>query len=124
MAAKRISLVSSVTIVKKSVSRSWLFGRKTRPRRCASSWREPKVPDTWIATLASGRSIAKLATFETIRLLDAPVAELAVESLALVLRGLAGDEVDTGHGADLRELLQVHADDEHAIVGVALRAAR
>ena len=41
------------------------LGRSTRPRRWASSWREPNVPDTWIATDASGRSIEKLATLLT-----------------------------------------------------------
>jgi len=38
---------------------------RMRPSRCGSSWREPEVPLTWIATLASGRSMAKLPTFET-----------------------------------------------------------
>jgi hypothetical protein len=38
-----------------------------RPSRCASSWRLPNVPDTWIATEASGRSIEKFATFDTTR---------------------------------------------------------
>ena len=41
------------------------FGRSSRPSRCASSWREPNEPDTWIATSASGRSIEKFATLET-----------------------------------------------------------
>ena len=36
-----------------------------RPSRWASSCREPNVPEIWIATDASGRSTAKLATFET-----------------------------------------------------------
>jgi hypothetical protein len=39
----------------------------TRPRRCASSWRDPNEPDTWIATEASGRSIEKFATLLTTR---------------------------------------------------------
>ena len=38
----------------------WAAG--CRPSRCASSWREPNVPETWISTLASGRSMAKLPT--------------------------------------------------------------
>ncbi len=37
-----------------------------RPRRWASSWREPNCPEIWMATLASGRSIEKLATLDTI----------------------------------------------------------
>ena len=49
------------------------FGRRMRPRRWASSWREPKVPETWMTTLASGRSMAKLATFDTINSLIFPV---------------------------------------------------
>ena len=36
-----------------------------RPSRCASSCRLPKVPEIWIATEASGKSIAKFATLET-----------------------------------------------------------
>ncbi len=43
-----------------------------RPRRCASSCRDPNEPDTWIATDASGRSIEKFATFETTSLLISP----------------------------------------------------
>ena len=41
------------------------LGRRIRPSRWASSWRLPKVPETWIITLASGRSMAKLPTFES-----------------------------------------------------------
>ena len=36
-----------------------------RPSRWASSWREPNVPEIWMATLASGRSTEKLATLDT-----------------------------------------------------------
>ena len=63
-----------------------------RPRRCASSWREPNVPDTWISTLASGRSMAKLPTFDRIRTADLAGAEACVQVLALGVGGLAGDE--------------------------------
>ena len=41
------------------------LGRSIRPSRCASSWREPKAPETWIATCAEGRSMEKLATLLT-----------------------------------------------------------
>src|SRR5665648_413361 len=44
-----------------------------RPSRCASSWREPNDPLTWIATAASGRSIEKLATLLTTRRDTSPV---------------------------------------------------
>ena len=43
------------------------LGRSSRPSRCASSCRDPNVPDTWIATAASGRSMEKFATLETTR---------------------------------------------------------
>lgn len=36
-----------------------------RPSRWASSWRLPNRPDIWTATLPSGRSMEKLATFDT-----------------------------------------------------------
>ena len=42
-----------------------LLGRTIRPSRWASSWREPKEPETWTATLAPGRSMEKFATLET-----------------------------------------------------------
>ena len=45
-----------------------------------------------MATLASGRSMAKLATLETTRSGSLPVAELAVELLAFAGGRLAGDE--------------------------------
>ena len=60
------------------------FGRSRRPRRCASSWREPNEPDTWIATVASGRSTEKFATFETTSTGVPAVAELLEQPLALV----------------------------------------
>ena len=41
------------------------LGRSSRPSRWASSWRDPNDPDTWIATVASGRSMEKLATLLT-----------------------------------------------------------
>ena len=41
------------------------LGARIRPSRCASSCRDPNVPETWIATAASGRSTEKLATLET-----------------------------------------------------------
>ena len=41
-------------------------------RRWASSWRLPKVPEIWMSTFASGRSMAKLPTFETMRFLRLP----------------------------------------------------
>ena len=41
--------------------------------RWASSWRLPKVPETWIITLASGRSMAKLPTFDRTIRLTSPV---------------------------------------------------
>ena len=62
------------------------LGRSRRPRRCASSWREPNEPDTWMATDASGRSIEKFATFETTSSEISPDAERLVELLALVDR--------------------------------------
>ena len=49
------------------------LGRSRRPRRWASSWREPKEPETWIATSAEGRSMEKFATLETTSSPTSPV---------------------------------------------------
>ena len=74
--------------VTKSPKSSRGGGRSTRPRRWASSWREPKVPETWIATDASGRSIEKFATWngEATRLTVA-AGKLRAEGLIDYKRG-------------------------------------
>ena len=91
------------------------LGRKTRPRRWASSWRLPKVPETWIITLASGRSIAKLPTFDkTSRRF--PRAKLAVEFLADRVGGLAGDQRDVESFGEPAQLVEILTDDQNSIV--------
>src|SRR5665647_2925755 len=57
-----------------------------RPSRCASSWREPNDPLTWIATAASGRSIEKLATLLTTRRDTSPVRNAPLITGATTVR--------------------------------------
>ncbi|CFE81426.1 Uncharacterised protein [Mycobacterium tuberculosis] len=63
------------------------LGRNIRPSRCASSWREPNVPETCTATAASGKSMEKLATLDTTSVATSPrrkASNSASRSLVLV----------------------------------------
>src|SRR6266545_1425275 len=51
-----------------------------RPSRCASSCRLPNVPETWMATFASGRSSEKLATLDTTTSSSSPSRKAANRS--------------------------------------------
>jgi hypothetical protein len=87
------------------------LGRSSRPSRCASSWREPNDPDTWIATDASGRSIEKFATFDHEHR-HAPLAERAEQLLALVDGRRARDLRCVQRLGQHVDLIEVLADDE------------
>lgn len=64
--------------------RPWAAG--SRPSRCASSCREPNVPEIWIATDASGRSIEKFATFDTTSVRISPRRNLSNSSSRSLFR--------------------------------------
>ena len=87
------------------------LGRRMRPSRCASSWREPNVPETWISTLASGRSMAKLPTFERIRCRISPRRNLPYRSSRSAFGVWPGDERQVEALGEPAELLEVLADD-------------
>ena len=82
------------------------LGRRIRPSRWASSWRLPKVPETWIITLASGRSMAKLPTFESTIRRTSPVRNSRYKILALVVARLAGDQGRSNRSAIRRSCLR------------------
>ena len=79
--------------------------------------------ETWMATVASGRSIAKLATLETTSTGMLARAELLEEPLALLDRGGAGDQRGVQPRGELVELVEVLADDQDLFAGVAPPAA-
>ena len=83
-----------------------------RPSRCASSWREPNEPDTWMATDASGRSIEKLATLLTTSLVISPVRNASNSRWRSLHGGLAGDEVRVQVLRERVQLVEVLADDQ------------
>ena len=75
--------------------------------------------------MASGRSIEKLATFDTTSSDDLAAAERVEQPLALLDRGLALDDRRVEPLAELVELVEVLPDDEHLLAAVrARRAAR
>ncbi len=78
------------------------------------------MPETWIATLASGRSMEKLATLLTTSGRDLAGAEGVVEALALLDRRLAGDDLGAEPLGHLVELVEVLPDDERRLAGVLL----
>ena len=93
--------------------------RRTRPSRWASSWREPNVPSPgWPRSPRAGRP-AKLATLDTTRTRVRPCRKLPVQRVAL---GAGVPPVITGArgAADARELVEVLADDERWLRGVAV----
>ncbi len=92
------------------------FGRSSRPSRCASSWREPKVPETCTATDASGRSMEKFATLDTTSVWISPRAERVEQQLALGVLGRPLDHRGVELLAQLVELVEVGADHQGRLV--------
>jgi len=75
------------------------------------SCREPNVPETWMASEASGRSIAKLATFETAST-RMRLAEIGKQLVAFALRRTAGDDGSPSGFASAFQLIEIHADQQ------------
>ena len=101
------------------------FGRSRRPRRCASSCREPNDPETWMATVASGRSIEKFATFDTTSTVDR--ARRGTPGRAARARRSGVAPVSFGASerlGELVDLVEVLADHEDALARVLARRAR
>ena len=79
------------------------------------------MPETWIATLASGRSMAKLATLLTTSRFNSPRRKAIVELLALGGVGAPGEQRRVQLVGQLFQLVEILADDEHLILGVLAR---
>ena len=78
------------------------------------------MPDTWIATVASGRSIEKLATLLTTSSGISPVRNASNSRSRSLHRGLALDDRRVQALAELVELVEVLADDQHLLAVVLL----
>src|SRR5258708_444347 len=91
-----------------------------RPSRWASSCREPNVPEIWIATDASGRSTAKLATFETASKRIEPALNCVNNSSRRLCRVVPVKRRTVEIIRQFAELLYVHSDDQ----GLRIRVIR
>ncbi|CAM5587566.1 hypothetical protein SANTM175S_01512 [Streptomyces antimycoticus] len=81
------------------------------------------MPETWTATVASGRSIEKFATFETTSTVSSPCRKDVEELLPLGVGRLALDDRCAQVLAQLVELVDVLADDEGLLPGLCRTSA-